>query len=163
MLALPSHEFTAQFQQPIRQFDQFNTEFVVSLLADIHSHFPAVRELIFHGHELRQPHTLRAVNELQSLLSPYTLNQYGSSQPDQWMSIDLFSCSAVQFAEILRPYASGMLYVPQEGTSAVQLGNLIIQQTCGPKSIYQSKTYRNFLCLDVFLAMRNGYYVLRTH
>ena len=154
------HEFAAQHQEHVRHFNEFNTDYVVSLLADIHSRIPEVREVVFHGHELKSVSGLRKLGALETVHSVYAMQQYNNVQPDQWMQIDIYASSAERFAEIMHPYESGMLYIPAPGTSVTLLGELIVQQTCGLGSLFRPKTYKNLLAMDVFVSPGSGLYVI---
>lgn len=161
MLTQTTHDLAEHHNPPSRQFEDFNTGFVVEMLADIYKHVPNVSELVFHGHELREQTTLRAVSGLKTAFSSFSINTNSHVIADQWMNIDLLTCTAEELTEIMRPYETGMFYIPSAGTSAENLGNLIIRQTSGLGSLFQPKTYKNFLNMDVFVAMSGRFYQMR--
>jgi hypothetical protein len=152
-----AHDFYLQ-HGALRRLAAPDTDYVVALLAEIHSRIPEVRELLFHGQVLKQAQAPGKMNTLQTVHSVYS--NHNSAQADQWIHIDAYTCTAGQLAALLHPYDFGMLYVPVAGTSATLLNEMIIRQTTGLTSVFRTKTYKDLLAMDVFVCPTSGVYMI---
>lgn len=157
---LTAHEFAARAGRQEEKFLRVDEEYTAAVLAEIHARMPQVRELIFHGHKPAQTGTLQVIPALQTLNALQSIGENIRCQADQWMLLDRETRTIEQLAGILKRFETGMVYVPTAGTTAAALAQLIIQQTCGLTSFFQPKTYKDFIALDIFLALGNGYYIV---
>lgn len=145
----------------VEEFNKFNSTMLASLIADIQLSVPDCSEVVLHLHE---PKLLNGLKYIEDQKNGNAIKQLNITQPsiaDHWLVFDLQLCSLKNIACIIERYETAMIYVPKPGANAIALAELVQKQTTGLASLFESKTYKNFLAMNVFIAISSGFYQVR--